>query len=560
MKIYKRILFSIATLSLLLVGCTNQWDDHVRIDTPELSGTVLDALKGQANLSTFYNMVVETGYDALLESDNSFTLLAPDNSALAAYTSSSLDDKRNIVSNHIAYLAYNAAALAGKDRLKMVNGKNLTLSGLSISNKDVLCNNGIIHSVNKVTEPAMSIYEYLEAKGMGHSIQLDTLLSHSKRIMDMDKSVQIGVNDEGFAIYDTVWAYSNHFLDKMPLANEDSLYTFVLVTDEDFTRISSRYAKYMVQDSQERTDSIAADQLLCDLVFAGTDINPQGAAEVALTDVAVDFSNAAVQEEYIASNGVVRIVQDANIKLKNNKIKDIIIEGENWSATLDAKYTFNRLRTWASGGQDMMVAASTRQDRDSLDIDGNPVLDESGNVIKITYYYHNLTSTYRSTNTNFYVEYNVPVLSAKYKIHWMSYNDNPNHVNSGGYPDTTLELWQKLLISLPGKTKLSRNSSSKLLNNYLGSLYAFAASSTAGVRKEVQLTKYQVDNSNNQYLERELTEEDVMSDGSAPEIFISPSMGNATFWVCNTTHYNGSYAGTLFLDYIRLEPIIDDED
>lgn len=564
MKIYKRILYSITALSVLLTGCDNQWDDHVDIKTPQLSGTVLEALKDQPGLSTFYAMITETGYDSLLVSANSFTLLAPDNNALATYVGSSLDDKKAIVRNHIAYLKYNTAELSAKESLKMINGKNLSLDRLTISPtlKDVLCDNGVIHQVSQVVEPALNVYEYLESLGKGRYIQLDTLLNQTRRVMDMERSVQTGVNDAGLPTYDTVWTYTNHFLDTMPLVNEDSTYTFVIIADEDFSRITTRYARYMKMNTPQRTDSIVADELMRDLVFRGVDISTGGNQEVAVSNVAVDFSNASLLEEYEASNGRVRIMKDVNIKLKNNKIRDIYIEGENWANTLDTKYTFTRLRPWARGEKDVMLAASTRQDRDSLDVSGDPVLGDDGNVIKIPHYYYNLNATYRSTTTNFYIEYNVPVLSANYKIHWVSYNDNPEHVNNSGYPDTTLDLWQKLFISLPGKDKLKRisNSSTKIENNYLGPLYAFAAGTQAGVHKEVQLTKYLLENSNNQYLVRPLTTDDAVGDGSAPEIFISPAMGQATFWLCNTTHYNGNYAGTLYLDYIRLEPIIDDED
>lgn len=554
MKIVKtKLIYVISMALLLLTACDNQWDDHVEVTNPALSGTVLKALEGQTSLSTFCKMVKETGYDVLLNSDNTFTVLAPTNEALAAYASASKEEKTAIVKNHIAYLTYNAKKLNGLSKLQMLNGKNLLLSDLTIStsNCDVVTDNGIIHEVNKVVLPLKNIYEFLESLDRSSYIQLETLMGETRRTMDLDKSVQTGVNDEGRPIYDTVWTTFNPFFEKMPVMDENASYTFVLIDNATFNQIAGKYAKYMTKGTQAYTNFIAASELVSDLVF-----NPN--TQTALSGVAVDFSKATVTSEYKASNGLVRIMSGVDIKLKENKIKTIYVEGESVRTSLNTKY-HTRVRPWARGGYDVMVSGYTQQYRDSLDTEGNQVLDAAGKVITIQYRFNYNTSAADAftSDINFYLEYGVPVYSANYKMAWVAYDDIASHVGTDGHEASTLKLEQKLFISLPGEAKLRRESTGQISNNYLGNTTAFVGVSKAGVMQESPLQKYTLGAVPAALLSAPVTDEE---DPESPFIFTSPTMGEATFFVCNTTRYSGTYSGMMFLDYIRLTPIIGDDE
>lgn len=549
-----KLIQAVFLISCLFSACDNQWDDHVKVTDPQLSSTVLDALAQRPDCSLFYQMVVETGYDGLLQSDRSFTLLVPSNEALEAYVNSPEEVKASIVKNHMAYLSYNSAALARMDKLEMLNGKKLTLKALSFSSSgcDVLCNNGVIHQVDRVVLPLLNVYEYLESLGKDRYVQLDSLMGQTVKVMDSGKSVQTGVNEDGRPVYDTVWTYRNHLLERMPLMNEDSLYTFVLIDNSDFNRIAAKYAKYMKRGTLQQTDSIVAIELIGDLVF-------KSGTETALSGVKVDFSQAQLVEEYQASNGTVRIMKGVDIKMKENKIKTVYIEGEELVAALNAKF-LTRLRPWARGGMDVMLSAYSKQVRDSLDADGNPVKNEKGEIIKIEYtfrYENSGAADSYSSDVNFFMEYNVPVYSADYTLHWVTYDDIPVHVGKDGYAASTLNVQQKLFISLPGEKKLRRESSGQIVNNYLGNTTAFVGSTPAGIYKEVQLKKYTLTNAAQALLAGEVVDDE---NPLSPYLFTSPTMGKATFWVCNTTQNHGTYSGLMFLDYIRLTPVIDEDE
>ncbi|WP_175550525.1 fasciclin domain-containing protein [Bacteroides luti] len=553
------LLFVLFSVTTFFSSCNDQWDNHIAIIDKTLSGNVLEAIQSNPDLSIFYGMVKAVGYDSLLQSANNFTVLAPSNSALSTYANSSDDVKKSIVKNHIAYLTYNSTQLAALSKIKMINGKNLDLSNVNISSsKDLLCNNGIVHVVNNAIIPNLNIYEYLESI-RGQYTQVDELLSMTKKVMDKQRSVQTGVDENGNVLYDTAWVYKNHYLDKMALSNEDSLYTMVLLDNGNFSTLKTKYAKYMVRGSQQVTDSIATDELIQDLVFLPK--NAIGTVYTSINGVKVDLANATLSNQYIASNGTVKVMTGANIVMKENKIKTIIVEGESLYGALRSDYVLKRVRTWASGGNDVMFSGWLQQSRDSLAADGTK---------KTITYNYNYESNHYSDAVNFYLAYLVKLYSVDYDIYWKTYDDMSSHYKGDAYDpsyspldpeafcSSVMKLTQKLFISLPGQPRLARDSDGKILNNYLDTntgtaswkKYAFVGEVNAGVNKETQLTK------------RNLTGDfgsvgTVLTDD--PYTFQCPIMGYSTFYVCNTpaaTKNTEKYYGMIFLDYIRLVPKI----
>lgn len=526
----------IPVMSTLLVACNNQWNEHVEIGDKTLNSSVIEAIQSRSELSAFYAMLQTTGFDQLLATDNEFTVLAPSNSALAIYANASKEQQIAIVKNHIAYLSFNVNQLQLKTELTMINGKKLDLSALTVeaTNRDILCGNGILHSVNKAIAPSLNIYEYLSTLSDKRYIQLDSLLGKTRQVMDQDKSIQTGVNNQGQAVYDTIWTTKNHFFDQMPLNNEDSIYSFVLLENDNFNAIKAKYAKYMQQSSNVKTDSLATDELIKDLVF-------QPNSNQALSGVTVDFSQATVVTQYTASNGTIRIMKGVNIRMKENKIRSIYVEGENYKQVYDPKHVLTRLRPWARGGMDVLVSGNTNQTRDSISV-------ANGSIVTITYRFYYDTNL-QTTVVNYFLQYQATLNSVDYDIYWMAYDDMPLHVGTDGYDASTLSLNQKLFISLPQEKVLKRESNGQISNNYLGNTTAFVGTSLAGARNESHLSKYTLGVIPTTYITTQIVDD--------PYTFSVPVMGNTTFMVCNTSKATG---GVMFLDYIKLVPRIADED
>ena len=83
---FNKIRWALALVAATLVAaCNNQWDNHVAVDMPTLEGNVLDAVKANGELSGFYALLQETGYDKVLQGAYEYTILAPANEALSGY-------------------------------------------------------------------------------------------------------------------------------------------------------------------------------------------------------------------------------------------------------------------------------------------------------------------------------------------------------------------------------------------------------------------------------------------------------------------------------------------
>ena len=70
-------------------------------------------------------MLKEAQMDSILMTSQSFTIWAPTNEALEAYTSSDKEMATQVVKNHIARFVYSPADLDGENaiRIKMLNNK-----------------------------------------------------------------------------------------------------------------------------------------------------------------------------------------------------------------------------------------------------------------------------------------------------------------------------------------------------------------------------------------------------------------------------------------------------
>lgn len=154
-----------------VAACNNQWDNYVAVDIPTLEGSVLEAVKANGELSGFYTLLQETGYDKVLQGAYEYTILAPADEAFAEYVKSLTEDEWNeeakllMVRNHIAFGTFNLTELLQPgNHLKMINGKNRIMNELTFEpeHSDVLCSNGMLHVVDKVMEPLMNIDEYLQ--------------------------------------------------------------------------------------------------------------------------------------------------------------------------------------------------------------------------------------------------------------------------------------------------------------------------------------------------------------------------------------------------------------
>jgi hypothetical protein len=518
---------------------------------------LLDVIRANPEWSIFYEALTLTGYDSVLNAANSFTVFAPENSTWEGVNMNDLAMLTSTVSNHIAYEKKLSSDPALRGQVQLINGKLLTydpqtqlfFGASKIISADHVASNGVVHGIDKVFAPKKNIWEYIrDHPTYNRYSQVKYIAERNRREMDMVRSIRKGVNPQGQPVYDTAWVDVNDFLKDVPLNDETQELTYIVLQDNGFSILYDKYLPYFAQNKQ-----LASFNVCRDLVFRGRISNPTQFDSISnLVGVTVRLKGATLRGSFEASNGRVYVLSTANILLRD-KVKPVIIEGEDFTAAADPQYVFTRYKPlWAKGAKDIMLACSvTQQNRVG-------VTDQYGGITYSTVSKTFLWSDkYRANMSNFWIEYKADVYATGYKIYYVAYDDIEDHYSD---PAQRMRLEQKLFISMPGAAPLSKggvnDNADAIANNYLGNKECFVGIDTAGVYKETQLLKWRLtlDSKSPQFIGSPLQTPDA-------DVMLVSNPGTLMLWLCNTARATTASAqGMLFLDYIKLVPVLPEEE
>lgn len=479
-SIKKRFMFLLSAAALLMgSSCSDQWE------ADEVSGTqsqtLWQVISSDPQLSEFTSVLQTNGYDAILNSSGAFTVLAPLNGNINKVAAS---NRNEIPGSHIAYLEYNKSHLDTMTYLTMSNGKQIVLDSMRLTTKEIVCRNGILRFANYASSRQPNIYERLgELKDQYEMAAF--VLSLGDSVMDMDKSVQIGLNQDNQPVYDTIMKFSNPLLDKLPLNDNDSLVNLVLLDNATFNALSEKYWPFYKKNdglnpdptySEFKIDTAATYALVhFDLVrdlTCSLENSVVGTPEyVSTAGLKIIMSDAKVDKVVRASNGNIQIASGVKIRLKDNKIKDVYVEAEDYYYENET-YVYTRIDPYSRGGKNVMVAGvDSSRTYQAYYVDEDGVMHKDSIVtVGPSYYYPSLNS--RKTIND---AYGGPVLGLRaklfacdYKVYWRSvddqayrcqpdpacvdyakYQQNPNYPCGG-----VVRNIQKLYLSQPGDKEL----------------------------------------------------------------------------------------------------------
>lgn len=594
----KQSLFKIGLFIAIIafMAACDAWQNDIRLKDEAKGKNLYEAISSNPDLSVFDEILQLTGYDKFLQEEQSLTVFAPQNSVLTGLNLSNTDELKEWIKNYIAFYSYYVDKSGNFDtgNIRMINDKNVPVNSAGISGAGIVksnqaSSNGVLHIIDNMIIDRKNILEYLLEQNSYEQIQF--ILSDNKQIMDLERSVQKGVDITGRPIYDTIWTTRNEFLEAFPLGNETQAFNVVLLEPNALEKLKAKYLKYMKQDDAQKQAKEIIKQITRDLIFYPEDIDEtKRYLSMSGDSLLVDINVSSIVETYQASNGKIYKLNDVDIKMYNNKIKTKIIEAEDYTERWDGQDGWEvRYRSWASGGKDVTLKGQTRtnfkyllwnQAGDSI----QPVSeDKTFNMI------HRSNEGYVSKSNNSYLKYEPEMFSVPYEIFWRTYDDKSNHFYSVtgkllsvtgtdtvplftvNGADTILytmtfpmKMEQKLLISFPGKPVLRRNADATILNNF--NAYSLMASeSIAGVSDEIQLTRYRTAATDNMFmlattLTAQLSPYTAVDDFGQNGILKCPTYGNATIFVSNTIREKDTNAGVIFLDYIRLVPLVDPND
>lgn len=526
----------------------NEWDNHVK-GTDQVSGVdLLAQIKSNPDLSIFARAIEKTGYNFLLEEASNFTVFAPKNSAWTTIDTTNVELLRKIVAYQISYGKNISTDAAIHNKLKMINTKYIrfdassqTLEGAKIISADHTVGNGVIHITDKTFDLKENVFDYITSE-YGNYKQVQFLKSMNTKIMDTQKSVQVGVDAFGQLVYDTIWVDVNPYLTKYPINSEDSLVTYILLEDDGFDYLKDKYLPYFKQQNEFLTEPLSKENVCQDMVISLNKSLDLTSVDTILNvdDVKVPINKSNIKSMYEASNGRVYVISKSNILLKE-KIKPIKIEGENYSSTSSESNLYVRFKRWASGERDIMLNCRFVQS-DVIHVTGSQGQDSTYTQSK-TFYWD--TNGALANVQNFHIGYKASVNSADYEIRYVAYDDISSHSSD---PNHIFRFEQKLFISMPGQKELAYSTANGIINNYLGDKISFVSQDTAGIYKERAMKKWELANNTTQYLSKQI-------DGADSGIMTVPTSGKLTMWLCNTARTNATSAqGMLFLDYILLVP------
>jgi hypothetical protein len=552
----------------------DSWQDNVNPNDENADKLLDEVIRQHSEISVFASILQTVGYDRFLNETHALTVFAPTNDVLTGLDMTGIDTLE-WVKNYIAYYSYYTDNKGdfGVSSIEMINGKSIpvstkTVSGANIQVANLQSSNGVLHIIDNVIADRKSVWEYMqEQQGF---VQVDFITSFNEKVMDMERSIPVGVNEKGQQVYDTVWIDRNVFLETYPLADERKTFTVILLDNEVLDQLKTKYNKYFAQQDTVARERTVLQQISSDLILKKQEINTAG-RYLSFDDVLVDLDPVAITESYQCSNGWVYKMSAADVKMYNNKIKELFIEAENYHSRFDGAnsdpaldYWMIRNRSWVSNGQDMVLMGRTYNtvEWSYFDEASNSTITGTNTY---SFIYLQRQNKYCS-NTNAYLEFKPVLYSTDYNIYWAarplnSELDVLSGEPSGNGADTivpNMTLEQKLLVSFPGEPVLTRSSGGVITNNFTA-YSVMAGTSVAGTNEETKLTRYRANVLNDGIflLGDPYATEDKFGLG---ERLKSPSYGTATFFVANSTRGTYGSSGMLYLDYIRIVPLVDSND
>ena len=499
MKYIRQYFLAAVCIVLALSGCKDDWDERTSLLDPSLSDTDLyESITESGDLTTFRRVLATAGYQEYMASDRDIavlTVFAPTDAAFNTYFQTvdkdeffaDADGLRAFLDRHIANTMHAVEQDLQPYRVKMWDGRRLLLDpratslrldeDITFAAQNILCKNGVIHKINTVVPDRQDVWSLAKAqlRTTGDPLQLlNAITALDYRTPDLENSRINGyIGDR--PTYDTLWTESNRILDIKDISNEDTVYTYVIVQDAGYIPLAAKYGRIYRRKSSQESDSLAVLNLNVDLIFEGQLALTSAGSYTNINGVAVQLDPANIVSKLRASNGYVYVMSDAKITFRNNKVRDIIIEGEltdYWDANFpyDGRYatlikgdTFLRgklwktkYRTWASNNNVLVLGGFYREqgnNTDPLSIGGD-----------------------RPNMYSMFTKARPEVFAVPYALYWRMGNDTEK--------DSTRRIAQRIYISSPEQSEVGMRRANTPLRVDNNEIYTQSYPDTAALYPE----------------------------------------------------------------------------
>lgn len=322
---------AIVSMIVFTTGCQEQWNDHYKTESKIVSDlNVLEYLKSKPEYSEFVKVLENTGVADELTRDQDLTVWAVNNESFANFQDKIIDSDTFTIEYHINNLSISLGKMFDGQRLPSLNGKYIPITintedtlitKSSIVKANQFCSNGIVHEINSVMTPTISIYEYLQNLGDDYSIIVDSLFSQNDTIFDLANSVPIGVDETGNTIYDSVFVVDNPIFEVVDFRSEFEQITMFLPNNDVLNNCLTNYVNQLNGMGEEITleDSVTAFDWIKSALFYDGIVKDYG-SELDIESLDGSVWRTSVQEisanSNLMSNGLVYDI--TKMKIPNN--------------------------------------------------------------------------------------------------------------------------------------------------------------------------------------------------------------------------------------------------
>lgn len=339
MRVKQQLLLIAAALTITISGC-KKWDDHIAVDSQDLTRDLYTVIVNDPNLSRFIDLVSKAGLDTLLKSSKTYTIWAPSNDALAGIDPSLPSDiprLRTFLLNHISNQLYFTRDVQTLKRIGMLNGKYNNFFGnkfedATLISADKYVKNGVIHVIDKIIYALPSVWEYVNSTTAQFNqnayiagLNFNSFDPSLATIDSISSSTGLPVYRPGTGI-----VVRNTFNDKVfDLRREDRQYTYFVMNNAGFTLEADSLKPYYASTSLAATDSLDRWNVVKDIVI--DTLYPTIASlpdsYISKFGITVPINKSLIIESKKLSNGIVYVFSLVNINTKT-KFLQKIIEGE----------------------------------------------------------------------------------------------------------------------------------------------------------------------------------------------------------------------------------------
>lgn len=281
---FKISVFSFLWLLLTLgSSCDDRWEEHYNESSPDKANmTLYEYISSQAELSHFAEALKLAGYDTLLSASQTYTVWAPSNAGLEGVDIQDKPSAKRLAENHITRGSVSTSMIEDK-LVRLLNGKKMQIvrqedgtfsfGGAAFSKNNVRTRNGLVHELSSFVDYRPNLWEYLV-----YGTELDSMRNYmhglTRLVFSPTESVRIGTNEDGNAVYDSIFVERNIFLEaRGALDNEDSIYTQLFLDNRAWRLGEDKLAPYFnipdVFGGASRGEELRRTALTRDLVFKG---------------------------------------------------------------------------------------------------------------------------------------------------------------------------------------------------------------------------------------------------------------------------------------------------